>query len=89
MSRYGDRRQEERRLGSDRLVVTTAQEELAAMYEHALDLYRKGDFDAADSAFDHVLSLSPGDGPSRLMKSRIAKFRTESSFDPVYRFDEK
>jgi len=93
-TRYGERRKEERRLGSERLLVSPAQEELAAMYEHALALYRKGEFDAAEMAFDHVLSLSPGDGPSRLMKGRIAKYRTEyagieSEFDPVYKFDEK
>jgi hypothetical protein len=94
LGREGERRKEDRRLGSDRLIVTPEQEEIAAMYEHALALYRKGDFDAAEMAFDHVLSLSPGDGPSRLMKGRIAKYRqeyagTESPFDPVYRFDEK
>ncbi|MBI4475017.1 MAG: hypothetical protein HY646_20285, partial [Acidobacteria bacterium] len=74
--------------------VKPEQEEIAAMYEHALALYRKGDFDAAEMGFDHVLSLSPADGPSRLMKGRIAKYRTEyagveSHFDPVYKFDEK
>jgi len=92
--RHGERRQEERRLGSDRLLVKPEQEEIATMYEHALALYRKGDFDSAEMAFDHVLSLSPGDGPSRLMKSRIDKYRSadagdETHFDPVYKFDEK
>jgi len=92
--RYGERRQQERRLGSERLFLKPEQEEIASMYEHALRLYRKADFDAADRAFDHVLKLSPSDGPSRLMKSRIHKFRTEhagaqAAFDPVYKFDEK
>jgi len=90
----GERRQEERRIGSERLLVQPDQEEIATMYEHALELYRKGDFASADMAFDHVLSLKPGDGPSWLMKSRIAKYRAEYSsegahFDPVYKFDEK
>lgn len=81
------------RMGSERLIVTPEQEEIATMYEHALALYRKGDFDGAEMAFDHVMSLNPSDGPSRLMKSRIAKYRTEyagaeSHFDPVYKFDE-
>jgi hypothetical protein len=94
MLRHGERRQEDRRLGSSRLIVKPEQEEIATMYEHALALYRKGDFDGAEMAFDHVLSLAPGDGPSRLMKSRIAKYRMEyaggdSHFDPVYKFDEK
>lgn len=91
---YGERRQDERRVGSDRIVATTEEEEIAAMYEHALGLYRKGDLKTADMAFEHVLTLNPGDGPSRLMRNRIAKYRTESAgdeahFDPVYKFDEK
>jgi class 3 adenylate cyclase len=91
---HGERRHEERRLGSARLLVKPEQEEIATMYEHALNLYRKGDFDSADLAFEHVLTLSPGDGPSRLMRARIAKYRTEyagheAHFDPVYKFDEK
>ncbi len=94
MMQHGERRQGPRRLGSDRIVVTPEHIEIASMYEHALALYRKGDFDAAEMGFDHVLTLNPGDGPSRLMKSRIAKYRTEyagdeAHFDPVYKFDEK
>ncbi len=94
MARFGERRNEERRMGSDRLVLKPEQEELATMYEHALSLYRQGEFDAAEMAFDHVLTLSPNDGPSRLMKGRIAKYRLEyagatSKFDGVYKFDEK
>jgi TolA-binding protein len=94
MMQHGERRQGPRRLGSDRIVATPEHIEIASMYEHALALYRKGDFDAAEMGFDHVLTLNPGDGPSRLMKSRIAKYRTEyagdeAHFDPVYKFDEK
>ena len=92
MLRYGERRQDDRRIGSDRLLVKPEVEEIATMYEHALALYRKGEFNGAEMAFDHVLSLSPADGPSRLMKSRIAKLRTEhagEAFDGVYKFDEK
>jgi adenylate cyclase len=94
VARYGDRRREDRRVGSDRLAVQPEQEEVAAMYEHALALYRKGDLDAADMAFDHVMSLKPNDGPSKLMKGRISRYRREYAdtappFDPVFRFDEK
>lgn len=94
ITRYGDRRQKDRRAVSDRLLLTPEREEMATMYGHALALYRRADFDAAEKAFDHVLSLSPSDGPSRLMKGRIEKYRTEytgteSAFDPVYKFDEK
>lgn len=91
---HGERRHDDRRLGSDRLLVKAEQEEIKTMYEHALELYRKKDFDGAEMGFDHVLSLNPSDGPSRLMKDRIAKYRSvyagdEAHFDPVYKFDEK
>jgi Flp pilus assembly protein TadD len=67
---------------------------MAVIYEQALAAYRNGDFDAAEAAFDHVLTLAPTDGPSRLMKGRISKYRAEhgskvAAFDPVYKFDEK
>jgi adenylate cyclase len=94
MARFGERREAERRIGSDRLVVQPRQEEIATMYEHALSIYRSGDLASAEVAFDHVLSLSPNDGPSQVMKSRISKYRLEyaragARFDPVYKFDEK
>jgi class 3 adenylate cyclase len=76
---HGERRHENRRLGSAKLIVKPEQEEIAAMYEHALALYRKADYDAAEIGFDHVLSLNPDDGPSRLMKDRIAKYREEAA----------
>jgi predicted Zn-dependent protease len=64
------------------------------MYERALARYRQGDLDGAETVFDVLLSISPEDGPSRLMKGRIARYRmeyaqTQSRFDPVYKFDEK
>lgn len=94
MLRHGERRNDDRRLGSPRLFVRPEQEEIKSMYEHALALYRKGDFDGAEIGFDHVLSLNPSDGPSRLMKDRVSKYRQEyagagTRFDPVYKFDEK
>jgi class 3 adenylate cyclase len=94
VARFGDRRHENRRLGSDRLRVEPEQQEIASMYEHALALYRKGDFDGAEIGFDHVLTMRPNDGPSKLMKGRISKYRMEYAeagprFDPVYKFDEK
>ena len=59
-------------------MVRPEQEETAVIYEHALEVYRKGDFEGAESGFDHVLSLNPNDGPAKLMKDRIAKFREEA-----------
>jgi adenylate cyclase len=92
LSIYGERRRQYRRLGSERLVVKPEHEEIATMYEHGLSLYRKSDFDGAVMVFDHVLSISPNDGPSRLMKNRIAKHRAEQTaetqFDPVFRFED-
>ena len=92
LSRYGERRQGQRRISSERLMVTPAHEEIATIYGHALALYRTGDFVAAQTAFEHVLRLKPNDGPSSLIRSRISKYRTVyvgMPFDPVYRFDEK
>jgi class 3 adenylate cyclase len=90
---HGDRRKADRRRASERILVTPAQEELASAYADALAFYRAGDFDAAGEGFGRVLDLYPGDGPSRLMKARMAQLRlehgAEESFDPVYKFDGK
>jgi class 3 adenylate cyclase len=91
LARHGERRVTNRRLGSERLFVTTEEESIAEKYASALALYRAGDFDAASMAFDRVLLLNPVDGPSRLMKTRIAQRRTAPDapdFDPIYKFDE-
>jgi hypothetical protein len=43
--------------------------------------------------FDHILSVNPGDGPSRLMKTRVSKSRTdrtnEPQFDTVFKFEDR
>ena len=90
----GERRIETRRLGSETLVVKPEQEKVAVIYEDALALYRKGDLESAEKAFDRALSLNPSDGPSRLMKGRISAFLQEHGhndpqFDPVLKFDKK
>ena len=94
LARHGERRGSDRRQGSADLLVDPSWEEIKTMFEHALGLYQRGDFDGADKAFDHVLALRPGDGPSKMLKSRIEKMRIEyagatTAFDPVYKFDEK
>ena len=76
------------------MIVDSKWDEIRTIFEHALALYRKADFDAANQAFDHVLALEPGDGPSLMMKARIETKRVEyagatASFDPVHKFDEK
>ena len=95
LARRGERRKGiDRRLGSPSLIVDPKWEEIRAKFNHALELYRRADFDGAANAFDHVLTLRPGDGPSRMMKTRIEKVRVEfagaaETFDPVHKFDEK
>jgi hypothetical protein len=91
----GDRRREDRRSGSARLVVRPEQEEVKTMYEHALQLYRSGDFDGARMGFEHVLALNPNDGPARLMNGRVKKLTEKSAdeavptFTPIFKYDDK
>jgi adenylate cyclase len=93
--RHGERRSGyDRRLESPDLVIDPDWDEIRPAYERGLACYRAADFDAADEAFDRVLALSPADGPSAIMKRRIAGARKLSTgpggtFDPVYRFEEK
>jgi len=95
MARHGERRRGvDRRHGSADLIVDPGWEKIRRIFENALALYRQADFDAADKEFDHVMSLRPGDGPSRMMKARIEKVRMEftgaaATFDSVHKFDEK
>jgi class 3 adenylate cyclase len=92
LARHGERRQLDRRVGSRRLFIGAAEEAIAAKYAEALELYRAGDLDAASMAFDRVLLLNPADGPSRLMKARLARLHSAEGnavvFDAVYKFDE-
>ena len=94
-ARHGERRRgADRRQGSAELIVDPKWEEIRTIFEHGLALYREADFDGADQAFDHVMKLVPEDGPSRMMKARVEKYRAEfvgarSEFDPIHKFDEK
>ncbi len=62
---------------TDHLIVKPEWEEIATIYEKALDLYREADIDGAERALDDVLLLNPDDGPSRYIKKSIAKSRAE------------
>ena len=62
---------------TDHLIVKPEWEEIASIYEKALELYRETDFDGAERALDDVLLLNPDDGPSRYIKKSIAKSRAE------------
>ena len=49
--------------------------QLAQGYEAALALYRKQDWDGAETAFRDCLAVAPADRPSQVMLDRIAAFR--------------
>ena len=61
-------------------------------YAEALALYRRRDFDAAETAFKSCLEIAPDDGPSALFVKRIAALRAApppADWDGVWRMTEK
>lgn len=68
------------------------QESLRAHYAEGLAAYRGCRFDDARMAFNAALARCPGDGPSRTMLTRIARFETNSpaaDWDGAWRLDSK
>jgi adenylate cyclase len=61
--------------------------EMYKNYEHAFDLYQKGDFDVAEGIFKEL--ASQGDAPSEVMYERISQVKHQSNWDSVWHFDEK
>jgi class 3 adenylate cyclase len=51
--------------------VSAEQQELRALYELALSVYRGGDWPSARRHFSDCLSISPEDGPARTMLQRV------------------
>jgi class 3 adenylate cyclase len=51
--------------------VSAEQQELRALYELALSVYRGGDWSSARRHFSDCLSISPEDGPARTMLQRV------------------
>lgn len=68
------------------------QESLRAHYAEGLAAYRGCRFDDARIAFNAALERCPGDGPSRTMLARIARFETNppaADWDGAWRLDSK
>lgn len=68
------------------------QESLRAHYAEGLAAYRACRFDDARMAFNAALERCPGDGPSRTMLARIARFETyppAADWDGAWRLDSK
>lgn len=68
------------------------QESLRAHYAEGLAAYRGCRFDDARMAFNAALERCPGDGPSRTMVARIARFETNppaADWDGAWRLDSK
>lgn len=68
------------------------QEGLRALYAEGLAAYRARRFEDARTAFNAALERAPGDGPSRAMLARIARFETTppaADWDGAWRMDSK
>ncbi len=64
-------------------------QQLFHTYENALKAYREMDWDVADEKLSDCLKLNPDDGPTLLLKKRIAKLRISpppSDWEGVWRF---
>ena len=87
MMQHGERRQGPRRLGSDRWFGNARNTSKSPVCRTRTGALPKGGFRCRRNGLRSRLTLNRGDGPSRLMKSRIAKYRTEyagdeANFDP-------
>jgi adenylate cyclase len=60
-------------------------------FARALELYRQGDYPAAEAGFAALLEKFPEDGPSETFLSRCGRFRDDPTLprDPVFRPDSK
>lgn len=56
---------------------TTASPMAQAAFAQAVSLFQRRDFDQAEAAFQRVLELMPGDGPSDFYLAQIAEFRRQ------------
>jgi adenylate cyclase len=67
-------------------------QEFAAIFQHALELYRGGKWDEAIAAFNRVLGLKPDDFPSRLYIERCESLKEtppEGEWDGVFTMTRK
>ena len=60
-------------------------------FAQALELYRQGDFSAAEAGFTALLEKFPEDGPAKTFLGRCRRFRDDPTLprDPVFRPDSK
>ncbi|MGY4428186.1 class 3 adenylate cyclase [Bradyrhizobium sp. F1.13.1] len=72
--------------------LTAAHESLRSHYAEGLAAYRARRFDEARTAFNAALEAVPGDGPSRAMLARIARFEAnppDEGWDGAWRLEQK
>lgn len=72
--------------------LTGAQEGFRKHYAEGLAAYRERRFDEARAAFNAALEAVPGDGPSRTLLGRIAKFEADpppAGWDGAWRLEQK
>lgn len=55
--------------------------EILSLYASGLEAYRRREWDAAEQFFHQVLTISPDDGPSRVMINRCAAYRKNAPPD--------
>jgi adenylate cyclase len=67
-------------------------EELAALAEEALALYRRRDWTGATRLFERILQMRPSDGPARILATRCRAYLAQppaENWDGVLRMEEK
>ncbi|MGH1574935.1 adenylate/guanylate cyclase domain-containing protein [Methylobacterium sp. P31] len=72
--------------------LSAAQEELQTAYAAGLEAYRQQRWEEARETFENVQKLVPGDGPSRVLSSRIKDLETRpqsSVWDGAWKMDRK
>jgi adenylate cyclase len=72
--------------------ATDALFELTYLFHKALDLFDARNWKDAETAFNHVLSIFPNDGPSRLYAQRCSQYKInppETDWDGVFNLAEK
>lgn len=72
--------------------LTVAQDSLRTHYAEGLAGYRARRFDEARAAFNMALEAVPGDGPSRTLLGRIARFEAnppDAGWDGAWRLEQK
>ncbi|GHV69709.1 guanylate cyclase [Spirochaetia bacterium] len=72
--------------------ATAAQKEKAALFDHALDLFERREWEKAQAAFNQVRALDPADKPAALYLRRTGEYLTvppKDDWDGVFNLSEK